>query len=302
MPWGANSDLRVEVYWSATIKSANPDLTSDAEAFFYGLGATGLEWEDGEMVETPFTDIALAPGEPFVRAYFPQDNEWPERQHQLVERYGSAVVFQRLRTEDWENSWKQYYLPVAVGDWMIMPAWYEKSPVSPDHTIWLDPGMAFGTGTHPTTRMCLERVVSRVSAGSHVMDLGSGSGVLAIAAAKAGPAAVMAVEPDPVALMVLHDNLKRNQVVEKVTVVAGTLAEVGGARRFDLIVANLIAEIIVAEWPRMVNHLTGDGIAILSGIVKSRLFEVKEALALTGATIRGEAHQDDWVLLEVSFR
>ncbi len=300
MPWGANSGPQADIYWSATVNGSNPHHASDAEAFFYSLGATGLEWEDGEMVHTPFTDIALAPGEPFVRAYFPQDSDWPERQRQLVERYGDRVVFRQLRTEDWENSWKQYYLPVPVGDWMIMPAWYSKSPVSSDHTIWLDPGMAFGTGTHPTTRMCLERMVSLVTAGTRVMDLGSGSGVLAIAAAKALAAHVMAVEPDPVALVVLRDNLERNHVTDEVTVVPGTLEDVGRGWRFDLIVANLIAEIIVAEWPRMVDHLAVGGVAILSGIVEPRLVEVKAALNLTGAIIREEAHQDDWVVLEVS--
>lgn len=300
MPWGANSESRAEVYWSATVNGANPHCASDAEAFFYSLGATGLEWEDGKMVHTPFTDIVMAPGEPFVRAYFPHDNEWPQRKRQLANRYGNAVVFQRLRAEDWENSWKQYYLPVPVGDWMIMPAWYSKSPVSPDHTIWLDPGMAFGTGTHPTTRMCLERVVSLVTTDTRLMDLGSGSGVLAIAAAKALAAEVMAVEPDPVALVVLRDNLERNQVADEVTVVAGTLEDVGRARRFDLIVANLIAEIIVAEWPRIVEHLAVGGLAILCGIVPPRLIEVKAALAQTGAIIRREAQQDDWVILEVA--
>ncbi len=302
MPWGANPTSRAGIYWSATIYGSSPDLMSDVEAFFYGLGATGLEWEDGRPAHAPFTDIAMPPAAPFVRAYFPSDDVWIERRRQLHARFGDAVEFTKLRAEDWENSWKQYYVPVPVGDWMIMPAWYPDSPKSTDRTIWLDPGMAFGTGTHPTTRMCLARVVSAMPTGARVMDLGSGSGVLAIAAAKAGAGHVVAVEPDPVAVAVLLENLERNQVMHQVDVVSGTLQDVEPSIPFDLIVANLIAEIIVAEWPRLLRYVTPQSQIILSGIVEERLAEVKQVLDQQGGIIRGESHQEGWVVLEVSPR
>lgn len=300
MPWGANPTSRAGVYWAATVSNPDSDVVSEIEALFYRLGATGLEWEDGRPVSPPFTDIPMPAPAPFVRAYFPDDDAWLERRHALQARWGVAIEFKKLRAEEWESSWKQYYVPVPVDDWMIMPAWYADSPVPRDRTIWLDPGMAFGTGTHPTTRMCLARVGAASHAGSRVMDLGSGSGVLAIAAAKAGAEYVVAVEPDPVAVAVLLDNLERNQVTRQVTVVAGTLVDVATTAPFDLIVANLITEIIVAEWPRLLRYVTPESRIILSGIVEERLAEVMEVFREYGGTVLGENHQDGWVVLEVT--
>ncbi len=302
MPWGVNSGARSAIYWSTTVDGSDSDRARDAEAFFYQLGAAGLEWEDGVLVDTPFADIPMAPARPFVRAYFPDDETWPERHQALKTRFEDTVIFKRLRAEDWENSWKQYYVPIPVGDWMIMPAWCPDSPVAPARTVWLDPGMAFGTGTHPTTRMCLQAVVSRIDPDSRVMDLGSGSGVLAIAAAKAGASEVVAVEPDPVAVAVLLENLERNQVTSRVTVVPGTLQDVDASHPFDLIVANLITEIIVAEWPRLLGYVTPKSQVILSGIVEERLPEVKQVLERHRGVITQETHQEGWVVLEVSPR
>ncbi len=295
MPWAAN--MPPLSYWEVTILVADPKALEEAQDFLYGIGADGLQWEDGLVVDSPFADIRLPAGEPFVRAYFLSDDRWEWRQEAILARFGAQASFASVKAEDWENNWKQYYVPIVVSDRVIMPAWHRASPFPEQRTIWLDPGMAFGTGTHATTQMCLQRILVHPVLGQRVLDLGSGSGVLAIAAAKAGAAKVVAVEPDPVALTALASNIRRNGVT--VEVVSGTLSQVE-LQTFDLIVMNLITEIIVAEWSHVIQYATPTARLVLSGIVDDRLEEVLAALGATFYQVAWIERREGWVALEAT--
>ncbi len=297
MPWAAN--LAPARYWAVTIRSSDLSLLEEAQNMFYGLGVNGLEWEDGQPSEMPFADIALDPGIPFVRAYFPEDELWLSRRYAIGNRFGELAVISCVNSQDWESSWKQYYVPIYVANRVIMPAWYPQSPLPEDQTIWLDPGMAFGTGTHVTTQMCLERITSVSLFGQKVMDLGSGSGVLAIAAAKSGAKSVMAVEPDSVAVAALMGNLERNHTMSQIEVVEGTLSDVP-VQSFDVIVMNLITEIITEEWTRVVQYTNPNSRIVLSGIVEERIEEVLSVLEDTRSTVVWKGQRDEWVALEVT--
>lgn len=303
MPWGASPPGRgvyraVTARWPAGTGLESLEAAADC---FRQAGAGGVEWEDGEQALTPFTDLPLAAGTPFVRAYFPDDEAWPGRRTWLYERLtalGAVLEVATVAEEDWAEAWKRYYRPVPLPDgYWIVPAW-EAAPAAagPDRVIRLDPGMAFGTGTHPTTRMCLERILSRDLRGRRVMDLGAGSGILALAAVLKG-ARVTAVEPDPVALKVLRANLERNRAGVKV--VAGTWAEARDLEpAWDGVAANIIWEVLAPLLPEFGARLAAGGWLLLSGILAAREAEL-EARARDAGLEPGWRHQGgDWLAFE----
>lgn len=284
MRWGADVPT-IDKYWAVTVSGADGAL-EPIFAWFYRHGVSGVQWEDGEPAWQAFTDIPMAPGTPFVTAYFADTPQWPAKRLRLVEEaraQGWELQLKEVQSRDWEQAWKQYYRPIPLSNgYGIVPAWYTESPWRPERTIWLDPGMAFGTGDHPSTKMCLDWMVREKLGGRRVLDLGAGSGILAILAAKLGANPVVAVEPDPVALKSLGANLALNRVTHRVEVLAGTLESVPGNYHFDWVVGNLITDLIVPLWPQIAERLPlpGGG-ALLAGIVEDRVPEVEAAVATT---------------------
>jgi len=202
-----------------------------------------------------------------------------------------AVRLRELHEEDWANAWKEYYRPERIGPFLITPSWL--SPPLPAGTIpiRLDPGMAFGTGTHPTTQLCLELLPAVARPGAIVYDIGTGSGILAIAAAKLG-AKVVAVDKDPVAVRVATENCALNQVA--IPVVAGDLlADLEGPA--DLIVANILAEVIIALLPQAVARLKPGGAVLASGIIDQKAAKVEAAFTSAGFQITKALSKEDWV-------
>lgn len=301
MPWAANPDDD-PAYWAVTLWPP-PDEIEWASGIFYGLGVTGLEFEDGQSAVPPFTDIALAADEPFVRAYFVNGPDWPWTWRELVtkiQRPGWRSRISGVQSRDWANNWKQYYTPIDIGyGYMVVPAWYEESTADDRHTVWIDPGMAFGTGTHPTTRMCLQALADADLQGKGVLDVGAGSGILAILAQKRGAARVTAVEPDPVAVSALTANLRRNGIAEHVEVIAGTLEHVPKERRYEVVVANLIADLILAEWDRLTGFLAPGGLLMLSGILDERVADVRRRIT-DGRRLIADKHEGGWAFLVVT--
>lgn len=301
MPWAANDPDPVG-YWAVTVRVDASEVEA-ASGFLYAHGAAGVEYEDGNPAQSPFADIPLPAGLPFVRAFFPDDEEWDRTRESLnrqAEDWGWAVEYRPVATEDWADGWKQYYQPFAIGDgYWVVPAWSPAAPVDAAHTLWLDPGMAFGTGTHATTRMCLETILTLPGCAGRVLDLGAGSGILAILAAKRGARRVAAVEPDPVAVRALSANVALNGMAGTIDVIRGTLADVPPHWRFDCLLANLIADIIVAEWPRMAGCLAAGGRAVLSGVLESRADDIARAVRRTGHRVLATSAQEGWLLLVV---
>jgi ribosomal protein L11 methyltransferase len=200
--------------------------------------------------------------------------------------------------ESWANEWKKYYRTVRVSERLtVKPVWEEYRPSSPDEqVIELDPGMAFGTGTHPTTMLCLKMIEKYVRPGMDVVDVGCGSGVLSVAAAKLGAARVLALDLDPLAVEKSGENIRLNGLEDRIEARQGDLLK-GVCRTSDLIVANILAEIIlklVYDLPRV---LMPGGVFIASGIIAEKAEVVDRALRENGLVVLETVHQDGWVAI-----
>ncbi|MDF2626606.1 MAG: ribosomal protein methyltransferase [Symbiobacteriaceae bacterium] len=190
-----------------------------------------------------------------------------------------APAYSWVQEEDWANAWKAYFKPTRVGERLvIIPSWETFELQEGDLPLHLDPGMAFGTGTHPTTSLCLRRLESVVTPGMRVLDVGTGSGILAIASARLGAAPVVGIDIDPVAVRVAKENAERNGV--EIDVRAGTLDQVE-TDECDLIIANIIASIIIEILPDVASRMKKGGKFLASGIIAEKKQAVADAMTAT---------------------
>lgn len=205
-----------------------------------------------------------------------------------------SVSLGQVKEEDWANEWKKYYKPTRVGQKIVVkPTWEDYENQEGDLVIELDPGMAFGTGTHETTSMCIRELEKYVDGTKRVFDIGCGSGILAIAAAKLGAKEVVAGDLDEVAVKVSKENCELNNVSDKVVVKHGSLFEVVEGKA-DVIVANIIADIIKILANDVSKFLSKDGVFISSGIIHAKIDEVVEALEKNGFEIVEIAKLGEW--------
>ncbi|MGQ9876359.1 MAG: 50S ribosomal protein L11 methyltransferase [Chloroflexus sp.] len=265
----------------------------------------------------------------WLRTYLPLDAQVEETRQQIEHalwhvhqiRPLGPIQTRTLAEEDWANAWKQFYPVLRIGErTVIVPSWLEYQPQPNDVVLLLDPGMAFGTGLHPTTRLCLHLLERLVQPGQQVLDLGTGSGILAIAAAKLGAGQVLALDNDPIAVRVAHENVERNQVQDMVTVAEGslgagqamghwlsgdfgpetpdpTLHDTTPQATFDLIAANLIAKVLVLLAPDLATALKPGGLLISSGIIDVKEAEVIAAFAAIGLQQIERHVEGEWVAL-----
>lgn len=208
----------------------------------------------------------------------------------------NKITISEVNEEEWATAWKKYYNPVKISErFTIVPTWETYEPVSSDELIIeLDPGMAFGTGTHPTTVMCIQALEKTVKEGDTVVDVGTGSGILSIAAAMLGAKRVHALDLDPVAVESAKLNVKLNKVHDVVTVSQNNLLD-RIDEQADVIVANILAEIILRFVDDAYRLLRSDGVFITSGIIRTKKQEVKEGLLRAGFTIEETLTMEDWV-------
>lgn len=210
----------------------------------------------------------------------------------------NVVTISEVNEEDWATAWKQYYHPVKVSErFTIVPTWEEYTPVSTDELIIeLDPGMAFGTGTHPTTVMCLQALEKVVVEGNEVVDIGTGSGVLSIGAALLGAKHVHALDLDHVAVTAARENIELNKVEKTVDVVHGNLLDTV-KEPADVVVANILAEIIMSFTDDAFTIVKPGGLYVTSGIIGAKKEDVKQALIASGFAIEEVLMMEDWVAI-----
>lgn len=206
-----------------------------------------------------------------------------------------------IREADWANAWKRHFPVFRLGQRLVIrPTWRRHRPVAGEVVIALDPGMAFGTGLHPTTRLCLvgiERLADAGHlAGATVVDVGCGSGILSVAAARFGAARVLGVDIDPIAVEATVANAQRNHVARRVRAREGSLPTTGGP--FDVVLANLIAGLLVRLAAALHEATKPGGRLLASGIYVDREPEVRRALAAAGFHLTGRDAEGEWVALE----
>lgn len=210
---------------------------------------------------------------------------------------------QRVGESDWAESWKEHFHVVRIGrQFVIKPSWREYESIAGDLVIEIDPGLAFGSGLHPTTRLCMEILEDLQPLDQSLFDIGTGSGVLAIAALKLGARPVRAVDVDDVAVRVARENFERNGYPLSGTASVSVAAEVGsaadaGCRQWDLVVANIMAHVLAELMPSMAAALAPGGRLILSGIIADQEAVVLAALETCRLRVAGRRTDEDWVAL-----
>ena len=303
--------------WAEIQIKTTHELEDLITGILYDVGATGLAIEDPkdilELVQSEiswdFVDPSLTNldiNQIIIKAYFAEDEELEDiiqnvrdkiKQHPMLKEEENKLAISFVSEKDWAESWKKYYKPIRIGkNILIKPTWEEADIDNKTVLVELDPGMAFGTGTHETTIMCAEALEKHVKPGDLVYDIGCGSGILSIVSAKLGARKVVGVDLDPVCVRVSTENVKINNVEDIVKVKMGDLLEFiqGDA---NVIVSNIIAEIIGEMVPNLRNHLKDDGIFIASGIIIDKIPYVKNALLENNFTILDIVKRNEWVCI-----
>lgn len=282
---------------------------------FYSLDCKGVAIEDPNDIlgreQGPltwdFADINVLEHKgkvAVVKAYFAEEDNIDDVLAYVSERLielremgidvgEGKVEHEKMHEEDWANTWKQYYKPSKVGERIVVkPIWEEYEAKVGELVVNLDPGMAFGTGTHETTRMCIQALERYVKEDSTVFDVGCGSGILAIAAAKLGSKLAIGVDLDPVAVESSIENVKYNNL-ENIEILHGNLVEVIDEKA-NIVVANILAEIICILADDVKRVLKDGGVFITSGIIHDRVDMVCEKLQSTGFEIVEKNKDGEW--------
>ncbi len=256
-------------------------------------------WDDG---------AARAPESLTLRAWFPQNDDSDTRRVEIETALGHMSLmlplprpkWRLVADEDWAHAWKAHYRPLRVGRRLLVrPAWTDSIRKGDELEVVLDPGMAFGTGTHPSTQLCLQALERYLQPGNDVLDLGCGSGILAIAAARLGADTVLALDNDAVAVSAARQNRALNPAVSGICVEEGSLVDLlAQGKRFDLIVVNILARVITAFCEQGLGEvLRPGGCGIFSGIIQDQADDVGAALKCAGLIPVAQLRQDDWVAL-----
>lgn len=309
--------------------------------YLYELGAAGVSVEEswsadkprdtslGQWYDKPLNDIR--PGYAEIKGYFAEETDLEKVTEELralltgLPEFGYdagefTISASQVQDEDWADAWKQYFKPLRVSERLtIKPTLETYEPREDEIIIELDPGMAFGTGTHPTTALCLRTLESAIRGGETLIDVGTGSGILAIGAVKLGASRVLALDLDPIAVSSATENIALNGLQDVVEVrrsdLLGILSEGDSGRTsgetgnlnegdsgpvsvrppVDIVVANILAEIILLFIADVAKVLKPGGIYIASGIYKNKEADVEAGLLAAGFEIIDRVRQDDWL-------
>ncbi|MHB1133873.1 MAG: 50S ribosomal protein L11 methyltransferase [Chloroflexota bacterium] len=264
----------------------------------------GVVIEDVDVIEGD--PVPLSNGPVTLRTYLAAD-ETLEEKRSAIERglwvLGMIRPVGELQTKelaetDWAEAWKEHFHVHRVGRRVVIkPTWRDFTPEADDVVVELDPGMAFGTGLHPTTQLCLQAIEDYPVLAKRVLDLGTGSGILAIAAARLGATRVDAVDTDPVAVSAATENVAINNLAGTIMVRRGSLPFPSGYPPYDLVLANIIARVIAELAPLLAASLAAGGTLIASGILAERSEEVLAALRAAGLTVLERRQSGDWLAL-----
>lgn len=202
-----------------------------------------------------------------------------------------------VKKKDWAEAWKLHFKPIKIGKSLLIKASWHKIEKSPGvKLVTLDPGLAFGTGQHPTTRFCLRQIVKYRKTKKSFFDIGTGSGILAISAAKLGYSPVYAIDNDPDAVSVARKNILKNNVSKSITLAVEDLLKlpIVPERKFDLICANLTSDLLISAKDKILSHLSSDGVLVVAGILKTQFTDVVNEYSKQGFTLKESAVEGEW--------
>ena len=235
-----------------------------------------------------------------IKCYLADDDGGKAILERIRTAYGSAVSTASVRDSDWENNWRQYYVPIETGrKLVVVPEWLE-APDGGRTPLRLDPGLIFGTGSHPTTRMCLDALEEHAAPGTRVLDLGCGSGILGIGALLLGCSSCTGIDIDPKAPDVAMANAALNGIgVDRLAVFAGDILKDGRLRKrlgdgFGIVLANIVSDVIIPLSGFVKQFMKNDAVFITSGIIEGRQDDVSAALRKNGFRIDRHLFEEEW--------
>lgn len=303
--------------WTEVQIKTTAELEDLVSNVLYDAGATGLAIEDPRDIlelskskeRWDFVDPSLINSDfdgVLIKAYFSEADDLENKIEEIKNRIKNDPILNTGNNEikiniiddnDWAEAWKKYYKPIKIGERiLIKPSWEKYVLEENDILIELDPGMAFGTGTHETTMMCTEALEKHVKSGDIVYDIGCGSGILSIVAAKLGAEKVVGVDLDELCVKVSNENIKLNNVNKIVEIKEGNLLDVVDGKA-NIIVSNIIAEIIAGMTKDLRAYLKDDGIFITSGIIVEKIELVEKALLENGFKVLDIKRLNGWACI-----
>ena len=287
--------------------NGNLDASDIISNIFYDLGLSGVVIEEpGIEPEEGWGDDAIKPSDDYsVAGYFPNNNLYEERRLALEEKLiilktenniDTVIKYTELDEEDWSESWKEYFWPEKISDKIVVrPTWREYTPKKDELIIDIDPGMAFGTGTHPTTSLCINTLEKYLKPGNSVLDVGTGSGILLIAAGKLGAGKLCGIDNDEVAAEIAKNNLLLNGFdTSDFEIITGDLIKKVEVK-FDIVVANILSEVIINLLDNIKSVIHENSILIFSGIIEDNKDKVIKKMEETGLEIIEVISKETWV-------
>jgi ribosomal protein L11 methyltransferase len=298
--------IEAKVIFNAEDSQLAMDLIAN---LFHEFGLQGVVIEDIEIDpdEDWGEDAVALPEQNAVIGYFPENDHTGKRCRILEKKLKrlekevclkSRIFYSRMDEADWSESWKSYFWPEKVSaNIVIKPTWREYTRIEGEIVLEIDPGMAFGTGIHPTTALCITMMEILLKRGDSFLDVGTGSGILMVAAAKLGAQKIWGIDNDEEAVKIANDNLLQNRIEpKKIKVLAGNLVD-GVDQKFNLAAANISSEVILKLLDSITGVLTANGIFICSGLVEKNQTEVVEKMIRVGFEIIEIRTRDDWVAI-----
>lgn len=291
--------------WVELSVEAHPEAVDAIADVFRQHGTNGVAVEQPIQSHIEGEEPPVKTGNPVIRAFLPANDRVEDEISAIESDLWHLQAFdlspigslrrRDVEEEDWAHGWKEHFHPLKIGRVVIKPSWRDWKGQPDEIVVELDPGMAFGTGLHPTTKLMIEGLQERVRPGMEVLDLGTGSGILAIPAARLG-AQVTALDISDVAVQVASENVAINDVADLVAVAEGAIGTVSG-RRFDLILANIIASVLADIAKDLTAALKPGGEVLASGIIDERVDLVRSAFTDAGLEIADAISEGDWWLI-----